>query len=75
MAKFKVELPGSEHTGENAVQIKLSYCPDDDRNRLADVILSSDGMQVKIHMMESDLRILAYAIINETRADLDGERY
>lgn len=73
MAKIKIDLPSSEHVGTNAVQIKLSKCPDESLNRLADVILSSDGMQVKVYMMESDLRDLAYAILNNTRVELDKQ--
>lgn len=72
MAKFKIDLPGSEHVGTNAVQVKLSKCPDTP-NRLADVVLSSDGMQVEVYMMESDLRVLAYAILDNTRAELDEQ--
>lgn len=73
MAKVHVDLPGSEHCGVDAVQIKLSKCPDESHNRLADVVFSSDGMQVKVFMMESDLRSLAYAILDSTRADLDEQ--
>lgn len=73
MAKIRIDLPGSEHRGTNAVQVKLSQCPDETRNRLADVIVSSDGMQVKVYMMESDLRILARSILDNTRAELDEQ--
>ena len=71
MAKFSVELPGSEHRGMDAVKIKLTNSYFDDGDRLADLKFTSDGMDVKVRMMESDLRILAFAILDNTNPDVD----
>lgn len=71
MAKFSVELPGSEHRGMNAVKVKMTKSDFDDGDRLTDLKFVSDGMDVKLYMMESDLRILARAILNNTNPDVD----
>lgn len=76
MAKnIRVDLPGSEHRGMDAVRIKLTKSDFDDGDRLADLKFTSDGMDIKLRMMESDLRILAHAILDNTtpRLDLDFE--
>lgn len=72
MAKFSIELPGSEHRGMNAVGVKLTESDFDDDDRLASLKFSSDGMDVKVRMMESDLRIFAYTILSCTNAELDA---
>lgn len=72
MAKnITVELPGSEHRGANAVKIKLVKSDFDDGDRLVDLKFTSDGMDVKLYMMESDLRILAFAILDIHNPDWD----
>lgn len=71
MAKFSVELPGSEHRGMNAVRVKLTQSDFDDGDRLADLKFTSDGMDVKVRMMESDLRILAFTILDNTNSAVD----
>lgn len=68
--KFSIDLPGSEHVGTNAVRIKLFKCPNEALDRMADVKISSDGMSVKVYLMESDLRILAYKILELTNSNL-----
>ena len=72
MAKnITVELPGSDHRGANAVKIKLIKSDYEDGDRLADLKFVSDGMVIKLKMMESDLRILAFAILDNTNPDVD----
>lgn len=70
--KFRVDLLGSEFRNYDAVKIKLDPTVrfrDDDR--MADVKFTSDGIDVKVRMMESDLRVLAYAILSNTNPNLD----
>lgn len=72
MAKrFSVELPGSDHRGINAVKFKLTKSDFDDGDRLVDLKFTSGGIDVKLYMMESDLRILATAILANTNPDVD----
>lgn len=68
MSKFSICLPGSEHAD---VQVKLKRDPLS-VDRVADVKFPSGGMDVKLYMMESDLRILAHAILANTNHRLDN---
>lgn len=67
--KFKVVLPGSEHKN---ITIKLD--PSVDEDRVATIKFPSDGMDIKLYMMESDLRMLAHAILDNTNSLVDGQR-
>lgn len=65
---YAVCLPGSEH---RQVKVKLDEdITDDDGGRLAKLIFPSDGIDVKLYMMESDLRILGKFLLKITNKEL-----
>lgn len=71
--KFTIDLPGSEFTRINAAEVKLSKSSAgfDGEDRLATLKFSQDGINVKLYMMESDLRILAGEILANTNPAVD----
>lgn len=72
--KFVIDLPRSEH---REVKVTLQKINDDPRcfDRAAYIDFPSDGMDIRIYMMESDLRVLARELLENTskKSELDYE--
>lgn len=63
--KFTISLPGSEHRAVRVKLVNMGFNNDDDR--VADVTFPSDAIDIKLYMMESDLRVLGKALLKNTR--------
>ncbi len=68
--KFVVDMKGSEHR-KVEVTLEKSLPSADDFDRIATVEFFSDGMDIKLYMMESDLRIFARDILSNTSEKSD----
>lgn len=67
--KFTISLPHCEFT-----EVKVTLQAEqiwDDGDRPATVSFPSDGSNIKLFMMESDLRVLAHALLAKTNPGLD----